>query len=120
MPNILRQRDIIDRRALAEALAQAVVDASAPGLDRSALLPPLKAALAHGRDEIRRRFEADGSAVRAVREQSFLIDQLIRVLYDLAIERIYPLANPTEGEKMAIVAVGGYGRGEMAPFSDID
>ncbi|MGC2412350.1 MAG: [protein-PII] uridylyltransferase, partial [Stellaceae bacterium] len=83
-------------------------------------LPPLKAALARGRAEIRRRFEAGGTAVSAVREQCFLVDQLIRSLYDVVTERVYPLANPTSGEKLAIVAVGGYGRGELAPFSDID
>src|ERR1051326_3686966 len=120
MPNILRQREIIDRRALWADLARVIADASAPGLDRAVLLPPLKVALERGRAEIQRRFEADGTAIRTVREQCFLIDQLIRVLYDLAAEQVYPLSNPTEGEKMAIVAVGGYGRGEMAPFSDID
>src|SRR6266699_3255649 len=120
MANILRQRDISDRRALAEELARAIAEAPGPAHDRSALLPPLKAALARGRAEIRRRFEADGTAVRAVREQSFLVDQLIRALYDLVTETIYPLANPTAGEKMAIVAVGGYGRGELAPYSDVD
>src|SRR4051794_6068594 len=119
MANIHRQRDIIDRRALAEELAQTVAAACSP-LDRGALLPPLKAALARGRDEIRQRFEAGGSATRSVAEQCFLIDQLIRALYDFATETVYPLGNPTEGEKLAIVAVGGYGRGEMAPYSDID
>ena len=120
MANILRQRDIIDRRALGEALAAAIGDAPASALDRRVLLPPLKAALARGHAEIHRRFDADGTADRAVGEQCFLVDQLIRALYDLAIETVYPLANPTSGEKMAIVAVGGYGRGEMAPFSDVD
>jgi [protein-PII] uridylyltransferase len=117
---ILRQRDIIDRRALADELARAIAAAPGPELDRLVLLPPLKAALARGRAEIRRRFEADGTAIRTVGEQCFLIDQLIRTLYDLVTESVYPLANPTAGEKLAIVAVGGYGRGEMAPFSDID
>jgi [protein-PII] uridylyltransferase len=120
MASILRQRDIIDRRALGEALALAIGDAPASTLDRRVLLPPLKAALARGRAEIRRRFDADGTADRAVREQCFLVDQLIRALHDLAVETVYPLPNPTAGERMSIVAVGGYGRGEMAPYSDID
>ena len=52
MANIHRQRDIIDRRALAEELAQTSAGARS-ALDRSVLLPPLKEALARGRAEIR-------------------------------------------------------------------
>src|SRR5581483_4820051 len=118
MPHIQRQRDIIDRRRLGEELAALAGDEALP--ERRQFLPPLKAAYAAGTAEIRRRFEADGNASRAVREQSFLVDQLIRTLHDFVAEHVYPLANPTSGERLAIVAVGGYGRGELAPYSDID
>jgi [protein-PII] uridylyltransferase len=120
MGAILRQREIIDRRAVAAALVQAVEDMASPADDRRPFVAVLKDALSAGRAEIRRRFEVEGDATRTVREQSFLIDQLIRVAFDFVTEAVYPLANPTAGEKIAIVAVGGYGRGEMAPFSDID
>jgi [protein-PII] uridylyltransferase len=120
MSAILRQRDIIDRRAVAEEFARAVAAGGGLPLVGRPLLPPLKAALAAGRAEIRRRFEAGGGGAAAVREQSFLFDQLIRALYDIVVERVYPLGNPTSGEHLAIVAVGGYGRGELAPYSDID
>src|SRR5205809_7762700 len=117
MAQILRQREIIDRRALAEQLAQ-TIEAAPSRVERGVLLPPLKTALARGRDEIQRRFEAEGHAPRTVREQCFLIDQLIRVLYDLVTETVYPMPNPTAGEKLTNVAVGGRGPGQMAPHSD--
>src|SRR5204863_9768222 len=70
--------------------------------------------------QMTRRFETEAHTLPAVREQSFLIDQLFRTLCDLVTEGVYPIANATQGEKVAIVAVGGYGRSELAPYSDID
>jgi [protein-PII] uridylyltransferase len=120
MGGIARQREIIDRRALNQQLA-AIAGANRSSVpERRFFVAPLKSALTNGRGEIRRRFEAGGDGAAVIREQCFLMDQLIRALFDLVTQYVYPLANPTQGERLALVAVGGYGRGELAPFSDID
>ena len=97
MSSIVRQRDIIDRRALAEQLSTVVLAVRSPVLDRGAFVAPLKAALTKGQAEIRRRFEATGDGAAVMREQSFLMDQMIRALFDLVTGDIYPLPNPTSG-----------------------
>jgi len=118
MSEILHPREIIDRRALLtalDALAQASAD---PPRQRVAEI--LKAALAAGRTEIRRRFESGCSGTETVHAFSYLMDQIIRVLHDFVAAHVYVNANPTKGERMALIAVGGYGRGELAPYSDVD
>jgi [protein-PII] uridylyltransferase len=120
---IPNQRLIVDRRELVEAIDE-LLQGGRPAEKRGDILALMKKALADGRREIKRRFDANPDTATkgndAVRAYSFLIDQLIRVLHDFAFEHVYPIANPTEGERQAIVAVGGYGRGELAPQSDID
>jgi [protein-PII] uridylyltransferase len=118
LPAITKQREIIDRRALNESLSALAPDESTP--DRNAVVALLRDVLKRGRAEIQGRFEGGGSAAHCIAEQCFLIDQLIRTLFDFVAEYVYPIANPTEGEKLAVAAVGGYGRGEMAPYSDVD
>src|SRR3984893_9504070 len=120
MAGITRRRGIIDRRVLAEQLSAVARSIQSPALDRAPFVAPLRAALTAGRDEIRRRFEAGGSGTVVVRDHCFLIDQLIRVMFDLVTGEIYPLPNPTSGERLAVLAVAGFGRGELAPYPDID
>ena len=60
--------------------------------------------------ESRARFEAGESVVTLVHERASLIDRILSELWRAHLE---PLG-------AALVAVGGYGRGELHPYSDVD
>ena len=47
-------------------------------------------------------------------------DHILTALFDYTVTHIIRSSNPTENERMAVCVVGGSGRGEMAPFSDVD
>ena len=117
---IANQRAVIDRRALNEAIRQAVAEAgSAPARPR--IVELLRGALAQGRNEIARRLGERPTAGHDCAEaQAFLVDQLLRIIHDHVVTNVYPSANRSTGERLTIMAVGGYGRGEMAPHSDVD
>ncbi|MEO0061950.1 MAG: hypothetical protein RLZZ08_510 [Pseudomonadota bacterium] len=117
---IPNQRAVIDRRQLATAIADAVAADGMPKA-RPRIVALLREAQARGREELSRRLAAKASAGHEITQgYAFLVDQLIRVIHDHVVEDIYPNANRSSGERLTLIAVGGYGRGEMAPHSDVD
>ena len=77
---------------------------------RSALLARYKTRLLDEQKSIRATYLADADAPRLLHERCRLIDEVLCALWN---ELHFPAP-------LALVAVGGYGRGELYPASDVD
>src|SRR5690606_12389713 len=110
---IANQRAIVDRLALTDAIARAVQADGGGGPAGPQGVERLRAARAAGRAEIGRRLADKPSAGHdAAEAQAFLIDQLVRIIDDHVVGDVYRASNLSAGERLTIMAVGGYGRGE--------
>ncbi len=113
--------DIFDAATAAEQLEK--IAASNQGGERemrSAVAQYLKSALAKGRAKAEQLLLKDRHGRRCAERLSHMQDEIIRVLFEFVCKHLYPPLNPSEAERMAVVATGGYGRGLLAPGSDID
>src|SRR3954467_11920293 len=87
---------------------------------RSALAQLLKAEMIAARAIAQEILLRDRHGRRCAERLCFMQDEIIRILYDAATRHLYRSHIPSGEERMSVVATGGYGRGLMAPESDID
>ncbi|WP_029058180.1 [protein-PII] uridylyltransferase [Stappia stellulata] len=114
---------LIDSTALREELTALTAKSEGDGSDpaiRARVLARLKEVMRDARKVVEERLFDDGGGTLCARRLSHVQDEILRVIYDFAIYHVYRAKNPSAAERMSVVAVGGYGRGTLAPGSDVD
>jgi [protein-PII] uridylyltransferase len=91
-----------------------------PSETRPAVVDRCKQLVKAARQQARLQLEADGKGRKCAHGLARFQDELIALLFDYTVAHVYRATNPSDAERMAIVATGGYGRGLLAPGSDID
>src|SRR6202171_4158453 len=107
-------------RITAAVDALAAKHAGREDLFRSSVAQLLKGELMSARVTAQAVLLKDRHGRHCAERLCFVQDEIIRILYAAATRHLYYSPIPSGAECMAVVATGGYGRGLMAPESDID
>ena len=106
-------------RHLEQVLAHAENELAATGAKRpTEALAVYKRFLKIEEHRLRLKHQAGGSGREICARRADLVDVLLRRVFDAAATAVRGEKN--DGPTLALIAIGGYGRGELNPFSDVD